>query len=60
MDAQRTVPAALGKMATVHSCECEALIEWRDGRAELSIGDDVLVLKHDGKVVVTEREARKK
>jgi hypothetical protein len=35
-------------------------IEWRDGRAELPIGDDALVLKEDAKVVVTQRETRTK
>lgn len=35
-------------------------IEWRDGRAKLPIGDDVLISRQDATVVVTERETRKK
>ena len=34
-------------------------IPWRDGRAELPIGDDLLVLTHDGAAVQTQRLRRK-
>jgi hypothetical protein len=33
-------------------------IPWRDGRAELPIRDEVLILTHDGKIVRTERHVR--
>lgn len=37
-----------------------APITWRDGRAELPLRDEVLVLTHDGKTVQTERQQRSK
>jgi hypothetical protein len=35
-------------------------IPWRDGRAELPLGNEVLVLTHDGASVRTERQLRSK